>query len=77
MHFCTLLSDAEQESHEAKVVLQEEDVDTLRRFLSYLYTQNYEQGAGELASSEHREAETVGNADAETDAQGAATRNRL
>ncbi|KAF3404927.1 hypothetical protein DPV78_003398 [Talaromyces pinophilus] len=70
MNFCTLLSDAEQESHEAKVILQEEDVDTLRRFLSYLYTQNYEEGAGELASSEHGEAETVGNADAETDAQG-------
>ncbi|CRG88890.1 hypothetical protein PISL3812_05925 [Talaromyces islandicus] len=32
------------ESHQGKINLQDEDANTVRRFLSYLYTQDYDQG---------------------------------
>uniref|UniRef100_A0A093UXU2 Breast cancer type 2 susceptibility protein like n=1 Tax=Talaromyces marneffei PM1 TaxID=1077442 RepID=A0A093UXU2_TALMA len=41
------------------------------------YTQDYEQGTGERASDERREAGTVGNADTETDVQEANTAQQI
>jgi hypothetical protein len=62
-----------QESHEGKIELRDEDADTVKRFLSYIYLQDYDQGNGSLTLNETRETGVVGNPDTESGIQDANT----
>jgi hypothetical protein len=55
-----------QENREGKIELRDEDADTVRRFLSYIYLQDYDQGDGRLNLNESSETGVVGNTDTES-----------
>lgn len=55
-----------QENREGKIELRDEDADTVRRFLSYIYLQDYDEGDGRLNLNERGETGVVGNTDTES-----------
>jgi hypothetical protein len=74
LHFTLLdTADSRQENREGKIELRDEGADTVKRFLSYMYLQDYDQGDGRLTLNERSETGVVGNTDTESCIQDANT----
>jgi hypothetical protein len=59
-------ADLKQENREGRIELRDEDADTVKRFLSYMYLQDYDQANGSLTLNKTREAGVVGNPDTDS-----------